>query len=129
MSAADHTSSEQFPVMYHATRHPLRGDIIHAVPRGDGDFPGAWASTNPKEAHRHAYRLGLIDGEDHPVRTYQVEPLSKEGLSKPLGAAWYDGDNYVHKEGFKVVGEVPTVEQPAHESWGSRYKNRYEEES
>lgn len=111
MSAADHTSSEQFPVMYHATRHPLTGNIIHPLgPPGGVDTPRAWASTNPEEASRHAHRIGLINGKDYPVRTYQVEPLSSEGLEKG-GADFTDKpghNNYSTTRGFRVIQEVPT---------------------
>lgn len=111
MSASEHTSPEQFPVMYHATRHPLTGDTVHPLgPPGGATTPRAWASTNPEESARHAHRVGLINGKDYPVRTYQVEPLSSKGLEK--GATNFTDkpghNNYSTSEGFRVLQEVPT---------------------
>lgn len=115
MSAADQTSSEQFPVMYHATRVPIEGD--HIYPMGGHRDTRAWASTDAEEAHRHAYRKGLVNGKDLPVRTYQVEPLSSEGLEKGE-AAYVDrpANNYSTPKGFRVIQEVPTTEAANH--WG-----------
>jgi len=115
MSAADQTSSEQFPVMYHSTRVPIEGDRIY--PMGGHRDTRAWASTDAEEAHRHAYRKGLVNGKDLPVRTYQVEPISSEGLEK--GTANYvdrPADNYSTPKGFRVIQEVPTTEAADH--WG-----------